>query len=191
MRFGSRAFSALSVFEGLRPTPRALVSRSLLVGGLVAATLIACTSETPDFPTADPATPAVTTPSTDAGSADALTSDGSNGSSTFTPPPTCTSWNYSDWSPCHYNGSQTRTVVTGIPAGCYGGGPVLRQSCEFTVPTDAAGLYEAYCADCHLNAKKGKTASQITNAINGNAGGMSVLADKLSPAQIDLIASVK
>jgi hypothetical protein len=47
------------------------------------------------------------------------------------PPPTCTSFTYSEWTPasCPANGVQTRTVLTSIPTGCVGGTPVLSQTC--------------------------------------------------------------
>jgi len=44
------------------------------------------------------------------------------------PPPTCTSWTYSNWSVC-VNGTQTRLVRTSSPTGCTGGNPVITQAC--------------------------------------------------------------
>ena len=48
------------------------------------------------------------------------------------PPPVCTSFTYSAWSTCSFNGSswlQTRSILTSLPSGCYGGSPVTVQSC--------------------------------------------------------------
>lgn len=44
-------------------------------------------------------------------------------------PPTCNSWIYSDWTGCS-NGTQSRTIVSASPAGCFGGNPVLSQNCS-------------------------------------------------------------
>jgi peptidoglycan hydrolase-like protein with peptidoglycan-binding domain len=49
---------------------------------------------------------------------------------------TCTSWTYSDWSPCSPWHNQTRSILTSQPAGCSGGDYVLEQSCG--VPFDLA-----------------------------------------------------
>jgi hypothetical protein len=159
----------------------------VMVGSACTALVSACAEETPDTPTSTPSpAPTGAPPTADAGGADG--SSGSEPPPSFTPPPECTSFTYSEWSICHYNSTQTRTVVAGFPEGCFAGGPQLRQPCTFTPPTDGPGLYVAYCADCHGNAKKGKSAAAIQNAINGNAGGMSVISD-LTPAQVALIAA--
>jgi hypothetical protein len=125
----------------------------------------------------------------DAGATDAA-SDAGTSSRTYAPlPPVCTSFVYSDWSVCHFDGTQTRRATQANPPGCYNGGPVLRQSCTFTPPTDGPGLYEAYCSGCHGDAKKGVTASDIEGAIQANRGGMSELAPLLTTGQIALIGS--
>lgn len=44
----------------------------------------------------------------------------------------CTSWTYSDWGTCTAN-TQTRTILTSLPAGCTGGTPAdLSQACTPT-----------------------------------------------------------
>jgi hypothetical protein len=50
------------------------------------------------------------------------------------PSPACTSFTYSDWGPCQSNNTQTRTLVSSLPAGCTGGTPVLTQPCNAAAP---------------------------------------------------------
>jgi len=168
MRVGSRALSLVIVIVG-------------------AAAIFACSSssEAPASSSTKPASTGTNTPPTDAGATDAA--DDSSGQFA-PPPPPCTTIDYSDWSACHFLGTQTRTVVSSAPPGCYATGLVLKQSCTFTPPSDGPGLYDAYCSDCHGNSKKGKSASAIQSAINNNTGGMSVLSS-LTPEQIALIAA--
>ena len=55
------------------------------------------------------------------------------------PPPTCTSFTYSEWSPstCPINETQTRTITSSSPSGCTGGTPdPLTQSCTYTPPPE-------------------------------------------------------
>ena len=161
-------------------------SRALLFVVLGAAAVEACASDATDASSTKPAPAPTTTTPTDGGAHDAAAD--ADDRPVAPPPPVCSTIDYSDWSICKFSGTQTRTVVSSAPAGCYTSGLVLKQPCTFTAPTDAAGLYTAYCSDCHGNGKKGATAMRIQNAINGNSGGMSVLSD-LTPAQVALIAS--
>ncbi len=109
-------------------------------------------------------------------------------SCTYTPPqPQACTYTYSAWSACQADSTQTRTVLTSLPAGCTGT-PVLSQSCAYTPPIDGAALYTQYCSGCHGNAKKGKSVTAITNAINSNTGGMGSLSF-LTPAQIQAIST--
>jgi cyclophilin family peptidyl-prolyl cis-trans isomerase/phage shock protein PspC (stress-responsive transcriptional regulator) len=43
----------------------------------------------------------------------------------------CTSFEYSNWSPCTAAGTQSRAVVKALPQNCSGGNPVLTQGCSF------------------------------------------------------------
>lgn len=107
------------------------------------------------------------------------------------PPPTattCTSFTYSAWGACQSNSTQTRTVASSSPAGCTGGAPVLSQACVYVAPIDGAALYTQYCANCHGNGKKGKSASAIQTAINNNTGGMGSLSG-LTAAQVAAISA--
>ncbi len=63
------------------------------------------------------------------------TTNTTNTSTTTTTVPTCNFFNYSDWSSCQTDGTQTRTVVSSYPSGCTGGGPVLSQTCTYVAPT--------------------------------------------------------
>ena len=58
------------------------------------------------------------------------------GKTTPPPPPTCTSFTYTDWSPttCPSNETQTRTVQASLPIACTGGTPITTQSCTYTPP---------------------------------------------------------
>jgi hypothetical protein len=55
----------------------------------------------------------------------------------------CT-YSYSDWSACQPNNTQTRTVISGSPAGCVGT-PVLSQSCTYQDDTCCACTFDVYC----------------------------------------------
>jgi hypothetical protein len=105
-------------------------------------------------------------------------------------PPECTSFTYTDWSSCRADETHMRTVVTSMPEGCSGGEPVTQEACGFTAPTDGLGLYDAYCAGCHGDSKKGSSARDITAAIAGDVGGMSVLGRVLTSEQIELIGGI-
>jgi mono/diheme cytochrome c family protein len=96
---------------------------------------------------------------------------------------------YGAWSACT-GGTQTRAVLAATPAGCTGT-PVLTQACTVTPPPiDGAALYATYCAGCHGNSKKGKSASAIQGAINNDTGGMGSAALRaLTPAQIAAISA--
>lgn len=101
-------------------------------------------------------------------------------------PGACT-YTYGAWSACSASGTQTRTVVSATPAGCTGT-PVLSQPCQ--PPLDGAALYATHCAGCHGNSMKGRSASAIQSAIDGNRGGMGTAALRaLTPAQIAAIAA--
>ena len=48
----------------------------------------------------------------------------------------CTSFEYSEWGACQSNGTQSRTVLSSLPAGCGGGNPILKQNCEYNPGPD-------------------------------------------------------
>ncbi len=53
----------------------------------------------------------------------------------------CSSVEYSDWGSCQSSGTQTRSIVTSFPNGCYAVNPVLSQSCVYTPPTCTSFTY--------------------------------------------------
>jgi len=51
----------------------------------------------------------------------------------YTPPNqiiNCSSFNYSSWGECSSEGIRSRTVVSSLPLGCFGGNPILRENCK-------------------------------------------------------------
>jgi len=58
-------------------------------------------------------------------------------------PPTCTSFNYSDWSSC-LNGNKSHTIISSLPIGCTNGDPILTDSCggSYNPPTITTCTYE-------------------------------------------------
>ncbi len=64
----------------------------------------------------------------------------------------CTSYTYSAWSACQSNNTQTRTVLTSIPAGCSGGvAPVTSQACTYVPPVTACTSYTYIVGACQSN----------------------------------------
>ena len=84
--------------------------------------------------------------------------------------PACTDYNYSSWGTCQSNGTQTRTVVSGIPDGCAGGAtPDLTQSCTYTPPACTSYNYSAWGA-CQPNNTQTRTVlSEIPSGCTGGA----------------------
>jgi hypothetical protein len=68
---------------------------------------------------------------------------------------TCTSWTYTDWSPCSPWHNQTRSIAFSFPANCSGGNYVLAQSCDLffdeTTSTVAADAPEVIAATLAAN----------------------------------------
>lgn len=55
----------------------------------------------------------------------------------------CTSFTYTAWSECQPNNTQTRTVASSSPSGCYGGNPTLTQTCTYNTGTPLHTLLKA------------------------------------------------
>jgi hypothetical protein len=49
-------------------------------------------------------------------------------------PATCSSFTYSEWGTCQKTNSQSRTVLSNLPANCIGGSPVTTQACTYVPP---------------------------------------------------------
>lgn len=80
------------------------------------------------------------------------------------PPPTCTSFTYSEWGACT-NGQQTRTALSSSPEGCTDGEPVLTQSCA---PSCAANDYS--CTEwsaCSVNGQQTRTCTKAPTCEGG------------------------
>ena len=59
---------------------------------------------------------------------------GACGGSASPTAPTCTGFTYLDWGACLVGGTQTRAVLSALPAGCTGGSRVTSQSCTYPPP---------------------------------------------------------
>ena len=92
---------------------------------------------------------------------------------------TCTSFNYSAWSPanCTAGSTQTRTVTSEIPAGCTGGNVGdLSRSCPTTVTTCTSFNYSAWSpANCTAGSTQTRTVTSEIPAgcTGGNVGDLS------------------
>lgn len=105
-------------------------------------------------------------------------------------PPLCTDFTYSAWTTCTSAGTQTRTVLTSLPAGCIGGTPVTSQTC--TPPLDGRAIYTQYCNSCHGGAYLGANWQTIKSAINGGIPAMgSTTLRSLTDAQLQAIDAVQ
>ena len=81
--------------------------------------------------------------------------------------PVCTDYNYSSWGTCQSNGTQTRTVVSGIPDGCAGGAtPDLTQSCTYTPPT-CTSFTESGFGACQPNGTQTQTVTGVPSGCTG------------------------
>jgi hypothetical protein len=102
------------------------------------------------------------------------TNPGDASSSPAPAPVTCTSFTYSDFGACQSNNTQTRTVVSSLPAGCTGGTPVLTQACTFVPPVNACTsfTYSDFGA-CQSNNTQTRTVT--SSSPSGCTGGTPVL----------------
>lgn len=93
--------------------------------------------------------------------------------------PVCTDYNYSAWDTCQSNGTQTRTVVAGIPSDCSGGAtPDLTQSCTYTPPICADYNYSPWGA-CQQDRTQTRTVlSGIPEGCDVNGGAIPVLSQE-------------
>ena len=104
-----------------------------------------------------------------------ITAGTNPGDATSYPAPVaCTSFTYSAFSACKTNNTQTRTVLSSLPAGCTGGTPVLTQACTYVPPvtTCTSFTYSAFSA-CQPNNTQTRTV--LTSLPAGCTGGTPVL----------------
>ena len=94
--------------------------------------------------------------------------------SSYPAPVACTSFTYSAFSACKTNNTQTRTVLSSLPAGCTGGTPVLTQACTYVPPvtTCTSFTYSAFSA-CQPNNTQTRTV--LTSLPAGCTGGTPLL----------------
>jgi len=93
-----------------------------------------------------------------------------------TPVVTCTSFQYTSWSACQSNNTQSRQITSSLPTGCIGGSPTLSQSCIY-VPTcvTSQSTYSDWSA-CQPDGTQTKT--KVTPMPTGCTGGEEVLTQK-------------
>jgi len=84
--------------------------------------------------------------------------------------PTCTSFTYSAYGACRPDGTQVRTVLASLPAGCASGAPVTVQACTYLPPSPACTsfTYSAYGA-CRPDGTQVRTV--LTSIPRGCSGG--------------------
>ncbi|MBA4373057.1 MAG: hypothetical protein C0402_09395 [Thermodesulfovibrio sp.] len=89
----------------------------------------------------------------------------------YVPPVTaCTSFTYSGWSACQTNNTQTRSVVSSLPAGCTGGTPLLTQICNYVPPVTACTSF-TYSGWSACQANNTQTRSVVSSLPAGCTGG--------------------
>lgn len=84
----------------------------------------------------------------------------------ITPPTTCTSFTYSDFSDCQSNNKKYRTILTSSPANCINGNPILSQDCVF-VPACTEDNWQFSLTSCLPSNTQTKTWTKIGNCVNG------------------------
>lgn len=87
------------------------------------------------------------------------------------PAATCTSFTYSAYGACQPDNTQTRMVVTSLPAGCMGGAPALSQACVYTPPAPAACESFTYSAFGACQPDSTQTRTVATSSPEGCMGG--------------------
>ncbi len=88
-----------------------------------------------------------------------------------TPAPACT-YSYSAWATCASSGSQTRTILSSLPAGCEGTSQPLQQACVYVPPTCSDFTYSAW-SECAPTSSQTRTV--LTSAPASCVGGAPVL----------------
>jgi hypothetical protein len=94
------------------------------------------------------------------------------GTGTPPPPPQTCAFDYSEWSACQPDGSQTRTVIASSPDGCTGD-PITSRSCSYVPPVSACTSfnYSAWGA-CQPDGTQSRTVTE--SSPTGCTGGSPV-----------------
>jgi hypothetical protein len=80
----------------------------------------------------------------------------------------CTSFTYSDWSTCSQTRTQTRTVLTSLPAGCSNGVPKLSEACKYSPSCiEDNWTYSLSPIKCPASGQQTKTWTQIGSCSGG------------------------
>jgi len=87
---------------------------------------------------------------------------------------TCTSFTYSAFGACQSDNTQTRTVISSLPAGCTGGTPVLTQACTFVPPVNTCTSF-TYSAFGACQPDNTQTRTVVSSLPAGCTGGTPVL----------------
>lgn len=73
----------------------------------------------------------------------------------------CNSFLYSDWNKCQPDRTQTRTVVSSLPGGCYAANPDLQpdleQDCEYIGPAECTDVTYSEWGDCQPDSTHSRT----------------------------------
>lgn len=87
----------------------------------------------------------------------------------------CGSFTYSEWGACQPDGTQTRALLSSLPAGCKGGNPVLVQSCAVAAapPETCSSFQYSEWGACRSNNTQSRTV--LSSLPAGCQGGNQVL----------------
>jgi hypothetical protein len=77
---------------------------------------------------------------------------------------TCNSFNYSNWSPCQPDGTESRTVTDSLPSGCFGGNPTLEQVCDYPTTTACTSINYSDWSLCQPDGTQSRTVVSKTPA---------------------------
>jgi len=86
----------------------------------------------------------------------------------------CTSFTYSDWVTCQPDGTQARTILTSLPAGCGGGNPITTQECVYVLPTCESFSYNNW-GECQPDSTRSRTVA--SSLPSGCIGGDPILTE--------------
>lgn len=80
--------------------------------------------------------------------------------------PVCTSFTYAEWGACQPDGTQSRGIVSQLPAGCDGGDYVTLQDCVYVPPVCTDYTYSTW-GECQPNSTQSRTATGVPVGCGG------------------------
>jgi len=112
------------------------------------------------------------------------TNPGDPGSKPAPTPSVCTSFTYSNWSACQSNNTQTRNVVSSLPAGCTGGTPVTSQACIYVPPANpcTSFTYSNWSACQSNNTQTRNVVSSLPAGCSGGSPAVTQSCNYVPPA---------